>query len=58
MVSLNDVIDRAGSNFGFDLECLAVRNRAMIFSIWDRISGGVAADCFLSERVSKVCLKN
>jgi hypothetical protein len=32
-VSLSDVIDRAGSSFGFDFEYLAVRNRPMIFSI-------------------------
>ena len=51
-VSLSDVMDLAGSSFGFDFGCLAVRNLAIILSIWVRISGGVAADCFLSEDVS------
>jgi hypothetical protein len=46
-VSLSDVMDLAGSNFGFGFECLAVRNLAIILSICARISGGVAADCFL-----------
>ena len=46
-VSLNEVIDLAGSNFAFDLEGLLERNRAKIFSICVLIVSGVDAVLFL-----------
>ena len=47
-VSLKEVMDLAGSSFGFNLDDLEVLKRPIMFSMWALISGdGVAPVCFL-----------